>query len=133
MDIAFQPIGVIRTPYTEPKGMPIQPAGAAGVRGTVEVFEAYREGLADLDGFSHIVLLYHLHRSEGYMPRVVPFLDTAERGLFATRAPKRASKSAVAAPRSPCLRQRSRRWSSRRSRPPSRGSAAGESRISPRG
>jgi len=89
MDIAFQPIGVIRTPYTEPKGMPIQPAGAAGVRGTVEVFEAYREGLADLDGFSHIVLLYHLHRSEGYRPRVVPFLDTAERGLFATRAPKR--------------------------------------------
>jgi len=65
------------------------PAGAAGVRGTVEVLEAYRDGLADLDGFSHIVLLYHLHLSEGYKLRVVPFMDTVERGLFATRAPKR--------------------------------------------
>ncbi len=89
MSIEFNPIGVIHTPYTEPKGMPIQPAGAAGVQGTVEVFEAYRGGLADLDGFSHIVLLYHFHKSDGYKLRVVPFMDTVERGLFATRAPKR--------------------------------------------
>ena len=87
--IELEPIGVIRTPYTEPKGMPIQPAGAAGVKGTVEVFEPYREGLADLDGFSHVILLYHFHVSEGYRLRVVPFMDTVERGLFATRAPKR--------------------------------------------
>jgi len=89
MSIEFQPIGVIHTPYAELKGMPIQPAGAAGVKGTVEVFDAYRGGLADLDGFSHIVLLYHFHKSEGYKLRVVPFMDTVERGLFATRAPKR--------------------------------------------
>ena len=89
MRIEFEPIGVIHSPYTETKGMPIQPAGAVGIEGTVELYEAYRDGLADLDGFSHIVLLYHFHRSEGYRLRVTPFMDTVARGLFATRAPKR--------------------------------------------
>ena len=69
--------------------MPIQPAGGAGIKGTVEVFEDFRPGLRDLDGFSHIILLYHFHRSEGFSLHVVPFLDTVPRGLFATRAPKR--------------------------------------------
>lgn len=82
-------IGVAHTPYVEPAGMPIQPAGAADVQGTVEVFAEYRGGLADLDGFSHVVLLYWLHRSTGYDLSVVPFLDTVPRGLFATRAPRR--------------------------------------------
>lgn len=69
--------------------MPIQPAGAQGVAGTVEVDPAYEEGLADLEGFSHLCLLYHLHLSEGYALVVKPFLDDTPRGLFATRAPKR--------------------------------------------
>ena len=89
MKIEFQPIGIIHTPFTELAGMPIQPAGAAGVEGTVEVFAEFREGLQDLDGFSHIILLYHLHRSKGFTMRVIPFLDTRLRGVFATRAPKR--------------------------------------------
>lgn len=87
--ITMEPIGVIHTPFLSREGMPIQPAGAAGVRGTVEIFEAFREGLMDLDGFSHILLLYVFHRSEGYTLRVVPFMDTVARGLFATRAPRR--------------------------------------------
>jgi tRNA-Thr(GGU) m(6)t(6)A37 methyltransferase TsaA len=82
-------IGTIHTPFTDLAGMPIQPAGAAGVKGTVAVFGEYQEGLQDLDGFSHIVLLYLFHRSEGYRLKVVPFMDTEPRGLFATRAPKR--------------------------------------------
>lgn len=69
--------------------MPIQPAGAAGATGTVEMFPAYRAGLKDLDGFSHLILLYQFHHSEGFDLQVVPFLDTLPRGLFATRAPKR--------------------------------------------
>jgi tRNA (adenine37-N6)-methyltransferase len=89
MKIEFTPIGVIHTPFSDIKGMPVQPAGAAGVKGTVEVFEMYRDGLKDLDGFSHILLLYHLHRSRGFNLRVIPFLDTVMRGLFATRAPRR--------------------------------------------
>ncbi len=87
--IEYRPIGVIHTPFADLQGMPIQPSRGKGVRGTVEVFAEFAEGLTDLDGFSHIVLLYHLHRSHGYRLRVIPFLDTTERGLFATRAPKR--------------------------------------------
>lgn len=89
MKIEFEPIGLIHTPFTSTEGMPIQPAGAEGIAGTVEVFAGYAEGLADIDGFSHLILLYHLNRSRGYKLKVVPFLDTAERGVFATRAPRR--------------------------------------------
>ena len=87
--IEFKPIGIIHTPFKKPEGMPIQPAGAAGVRGSIEVFEEYHAGLKDLDGFSHIILLYFFHLSQGFNLKVIPFLDTKSRGLFATRAPKR--------------------------------------------
>jgi tRNA-Thr(GGU) m(6)t(6)A37 methyltransferase TsaA len=87
--IEMNPIGIIHTPFRQAEGMPVQPAGAVGVKGTVEVFEEFRAGLKDLDGFSHIILLYVFHRSQGFELEVVPFLDTQPRGLFATRAPKR--------------------------------------------
>ena len=87
--IEFKPIGIIHTPFTTPENMPIQPAGAAGVQGTVEIFDEFLAGLKDLDGFSHIILLYHFHRSQGFSLQVVPFMDTQGRGVFATRAPKR--------------------------------------------
>ena len=86
---SYRPIGIIRSPYPDPGGMPVQPGGARGVRGEVEVFPEYREGLADLDGFSRIILLYPFHRSTGYSLTVTPFLDTRPRGLFSTRAPRR--------------------------------------------
>ena len=89
MKIVYQTIGIIRTPFHDPKGMPIQPAGARGMQGRVEVFREYQAGLKDLDGFSHIILLYDFHRSKGFNLHVVPFLDSEDRGLFATRAPKR--------------------------------------------
>jgi tRNA-Thr(GGU) m(6)t(6)A37 methyltransferase TsaA len=82
-------IGIIRSPYQDPAGMPIQPAGAGGIPGRVEVFEEYRAGLADLDGFSRIILIYPFHRSAGYSLVVTPFLDSRPRGLFSTRAPRR--------------------------------------------
>jgi tRNA-Thr(GGU) m(6)t(6)A37 methyltransferase TsaA len=89
MKLELTPIGIIRSPYTEPENMPIQPAGAAGVRGTVEVFNDFQAGLKDLDGFSHLILLYHFHLSHSFNLHVVPFMDSEPRGLFATRAPKR--------------------------------------------
>lgn len=89
MRFVTNPIGVIHTPFTDLEGMPIQPACAAGVKGAVEVFEKYRPGLKDLEGFSHIILIYHFHGSSGFELQVVPFLDSQPRGLFATRAPKR--------------------------------------------
>ncbi len=85
----LQPIGVIRTPFTQLAGMPIQPPGAAGVRGTVEVRPEFVAGLQDLAGFSHVILLYEFHRSSGFELKVVPFLDGEPRGVFATRAPRR--------------------------------------------
>jgi tRNA-Thr(GGU) m(6)t(6)A37 methyltransferase TsaA len=89
MKIEYHPIGIIHSPFTELGGMPIQPAGAAGVKGKVEVFPQYSDGLKDLEGFSHIIMLYHFHRSKGCNLHVVPFMDSAPRGVFATRAPKR--------------------------------------------
>ncbi|MCB2229803.1 tRNA (N6-threonylcarbamoyladenosine(37)-N6)-methyltransferase TrmO [bacterium] len=89
MDVVLKPIGVIHTPFTDQKGMPIQPSGGAGVKGVVEVYEEYVAGLQDLDGFSHIILLYHLHKSDGFKLHVIPFMDDKPRGLFATRAPRR--------------------------------------------
>jgi tRNA-Thr(GGU) m(6)t(6)A37 methyltransferase TsaA len=89
MKIEYRPIGIIHSPFKELEGMPIQPAGAKGIKGTVEVFKAFQRGLKDLDGFSHVILLYHFHRSRGFHLHIVPFMDTKARGLFATRAPKR--------------------------------------------
>ena len=83
------PIGVIHTPFKELENMPIQPSGAAGIRGTVDLYSEFAEGLKDLDGFSHLILLYQFHESRGYKLTVTPFLDSEPRGVFATRAPKR--------------------------------------------
>ena len=87
--IEYSPIGKIHTPFKTPEGTPIQPAGAVGVEAKVEVFPEYSEGLADLEGFSHIILLYLFHLSKKFKLKVKPFLDGELRGLFATRAPAR--------------------------------------------
>ncbi len=89
MIIRYQPIGLIHTPFSDLKGMPIQPTSNAATPGTIEVFPEYQAGLKDLEGFSHIILIYHFHQSHGYKLQVVPFLDTREHGVFATRVPKR--------------------------------------------
>ncbi len=83
------PIGSIQSPFKELADMPIQPTGAHGVHGRVIVLPEFVEGLVDLEGFSHIILLYHFHKSQGYALTVTPFLDDVPRGLFATRAPRR--------------------------------------------
>lgn len=85
----YRAIGIIRTPFIWLDDMPIQPSGAKGTEGTIEIFEPFLEGLQDLDGFSHIILLYHFHQSKEYRLKVRPFLDVQDRGVFATRAPVR--------------------------------------------
>lgn len=87
--ICYRAIGIIHSPFKEPKATPIQPAAAKGAEGVVEVFPKYAEGLKDLEGFSHIILVYHLHLIKGPKLIVRPFLDTQDRGVFATRAPAR--------------------------------------------
>jgi tRNA-Thr(GGU) m(6)t(6)A37 methyltransferase TsaA len=89
MKISYEAIGVVHSPFKTTQGMPIQPAGASGVEGTVDVFEEFAAGLKDLDGFSHIILIYHFHGATGFKLLVKPFLDEAPHGVFATRAPNR--------------------------------------------
>jgi|SRR5664280_735153 tRNA-Thr(GGU) m(6)t(6)A37 methyltransferase TsaA len=87
--IEFKSIGTIHSPFNDLEGMPIQPIGAKGIKGQIHLKHEYKDGLKDLDGFSHIILIYHLHLSKGHKLEVKPFLDTEKRGIFATRAPKR--------------------------------------------
>jgi tRNA-Thr(GGU) m(6)t(6)A37 methyltransferase TsaA len=87
--VTYRPIGVIRSPFVDTEGMPIQPSGAQGVTGKVELEPEFADGLKDLNGFSHIILIYHFHLSKGQSLEVKPFLDDALRGVFATRAPRR--------------------------------------------
>jgi len=89
MSILLKPIGVIHSPFTETKSMPIQPVSENSAAGRIEVFPEFAAGLKDLEGFSHILLLYHFHRSQTWSLLVTPFLDNEPRGLFATRAPNR--------------------------------------------
>ena len=89
MMINYQPIGIVHSPFTKLAGMPIQPSRAKDISGSIEVFPEFTEGLDDLSGFSHIILLYHFHGSTGYRLKVIPFLDNQLRGLFATRTPNR--------------------------------------------
>jgi len=88
MDFSMKPIGVIHSPFNDKAQTPIQPTRSQA-SGQVEVFPEYAPGLQDLEGFSHIYLLYAFHRSEGYSLKVQPFLDDNLRGLFATRYPCR--------------------------------------------
>jgi tRNA-Thr(GGU) m(6)t(6)A37 methyltransferase TsaA len=87
--ITYNPIGVIHSTFKDIKGMPIQPTGAKGIAGTIEIKPEYVDGLQDIEGFSHIILIYHFHLSKGYSLKVKPFLDENLRGVFATRAPRR--------------------------------------------
>jgi tRNA-Thr(GGU) m(6)t(6)A37 methyltransferase TsaA len=88
---------VIHSEHTDPERTPIQPCFAKGSPGRIEVFAQFKDALDDLDGFSHIHLIYWLHRADEIAPlisgpsrlKVVPFLDDVPRGVFATRAPVR--------------------------------------------
>jgi len=87
--ILIHPIGIIHTPHTDVKNMPIQPIAAEGIRGYIEVLPEYVDGLKDMEGFSHITLLYRFHKISSYELQVVPFMDTEKRGIFSCKAPKR--------------------------------------------
>jgi len=87
--IELKPIGTIHSTFKSPQDMPIQPTGARGVRGWVALDPALQEGLRDLEGFSHIFLIYLFHRGGPPRLTVTPFMDDRPRGVFATRAPSR--------------------------------------------
>ena len=89
MKITYEPIGVIHSPFKDLVSMPIQPTSESSAAGRIEIYTPFMEGLKDLEGFSHIILLFHLHQARGTALMVIPFLDSTPRGVFATRAPNR--------------------------------------------
>lgn len=93
--ICLTPLGVIHSPFSQLNGMPIQAAAGSGVAGTVELDPAYADGLKDIEGFSHLILIFHLHLTEEPSLQVVPFLDTVAHGVFATRSPKRPNRLGI--------------------------------------
>jgi len=85
----FHPIGVVRSPFKDQQGTPIQSAYAQDAPGEIVLEARFAEALADLADFERIWVLYAFERAAPYKPKVVPYRDTVERGLFATRAPCR--------------------------------------------
>jgi tRNA-Thr(GGU) m(6)t(6)A37 methyltransferase TsaA len=89
VEVVYSPIGIIHSPFHSLEEMPIQPTSDVSGPGSVEIYPEYVDGLKDLEGFSHIYLVYHFDRARRSGLRVTPFLDKEPRGVFATRAPGR--------------------------------------------
>jgi len=88
-NINMKPIGIIHTSYKEPKGIPIQGKFEKGVTGKIELFPEYEQGLKDIEGFSHIILIYYFNRSKDEKLISKPFLEDKSHGIFAIRSPHR--------------------------------------------
>lgn len=89
METILRSIGIIKTRFSEQTGTPVQGSMVPDEPGIIELDPMFGEGLLDLEGFSHLWLIYWLHGVQGWTPRVTPYLDTVEHGVFATRSPRR--------------------------------------------
>lgn len=87
--VKYEPIGIIHSPFTDRIGIPRQAAGAPEITAKIEIFDEYIDGLSDLDGFSHIVVIFHLHLVQKSSLKAFPPWDHREHGVFATRSPHR--------------------------------------------
>jgi len=88
-EVIYKPIGIIRSPYKDPSKTPKYPQAVRNVRGSIEILPELIDGLKDLEGFSYIVLIYHMHLAKKFAPIVKAYLDGKEHGVFATRSPSR--------------------------------------------
>ena len=89
MKITYKPIGKIRSPFKEPEGTPIQPTAEGSANGKIELLLDYKEGLKDLEGFSHLILLFHCHKAGEPSLTIKPFMEDKPHGIFSIRAPSR--------------------------------------------
>jgi len=87
-ELVYKVIGIIHSPFKRNVGIPIQPT-ASQAEGWVEVYKEYEDGLEGIEEFSHIILIYHFHLIKKAKLKVVPYMDTKPKGVFATRAPSR--------------------------------------------
>ncbi|MFH0888436.1 MAG: tRNA (N6-threonylcarbamoyladenosine(37)-N6)-methyltransferase TrmO [Planctomycetota bacterium] len=88
MKINIKPIGIIHTPYKKPHDVPLQ-AYKSKKKGRVTVYREFAEGLADIDGFSYIIIIFYFHKAHGYKLKAIPYRDNVPRGIFAIKGPWR--------------------------------------------
>ena len=88
-EYVFEAIGVINTSYQSRSGVPIQGVFNPQSRGKAEIFKPYEAGLQDIEGFSHLILIYVFDRSEGYELLCRPYMENKRHGVFSMRAPRR--------------------------------------------
>jgi len=88
-EIKLKPIGIIRTPYKDAEKVPIQGRFKKSVRGRIKLFPKYKSGLKDIEGFSHLILIYYFHKAGQEKLIAKPFLEDESHGIFAIRSPMR--------------------------------------------
>lgn len=90
MSITYEPIGIVHSSYRDPVGVPIQGALAPESEGTLKIYPPFAAGLQDIEGFSHLIVIYHFHAASEKAPLLAtPFLDDEPHGIFAIRSPRR--------------------------------------------
>jgi len=93
MEIKVKPIGIIHSPFKKKEDIESKkyadPRGFDSIQGELEIFKEYEDGLKDIEGFSHLVVLFAFHKSEGYELHTKPLLEDTLRGVFSTRSPNR--------------------------------------------
>src|SRR5512136_2904882 len=91
--VRVRPVGIVHSPFKEPSDLPppafAPPRFFESSRGAIEVFPEFEAGLDGLEGFSHIIVIFHFHRSGASKLKVVPPGRSKPRGVFATRSPHR--------------------------------------------
>jgi tRNA-Thr(GGU) m(6)t(6)A37 methyltransferase TsaA len=85
----MQPIGYVRSPYQETKAIPKGCGAKHEAEGTLEILAEFEPGLTDIEGFSHLYVIWTFDRAEGYELFANPPTDTRPHGVFATRSPRR--------------------------------------------
>lgn len=93
MEFKFKPIGVVHSPFKKKEDIDSEKFADSGgfdpAQGELEIFQEFEKGLKDIDGFSHLIVLFVFHKSEGYRLHTKPLLDDTLRGIFSTRSPHR--------------------------------------------
>jgi tRNA-Thr(GGU) m(6)t(6)A37 methyltransferase TsaA len=98
-ELVCRPIGIVRSPFREKRAAPRQPAAAANIRGTIELYpdSGFEHALSDLERWSHLWVIFWFHLNEGFRPKVLPPRSARRRGVFATRAPHRPNPIGISA------------------------------------
>lgn len=93
MEIRLKPIGIVHSPFKRLEDIEPEkyayPRGFDSIQGELEIFKEYESGLKDIEGFSHLLIIFAFHKSEGYKLHTKPLLDDTLRGVFSTRSPHR--------------------------------------------